>query len=421
MLDLEPDLIWRFGRYSFTPTRGLLASGAPVYLRPQVRRLLDLLVAARGRVVSNDEIGRGLWPNGSPSDDSIARCVMLLRKALAPDGGAIVKTVYGHGVRLASDPQRDAADPHPAIEGLLRSAAEMAATRNRDGLGLARKALEHVIALAPRAPGPHALLADLEVAGVVRGHRAPADGWNRVIEEVEIVLRLDPHSTRALATRAFALACKNPTDTSALGRLDAAIALDPTHWLARFYRAWLTAAHGRLDAAVADLDAALRTWPLERSLLSLKAWLVCCSGDLDAAEGQVHDSLKIRPDVELLLLVLSVVHRLRGDAGAAIREAQRAVDMTPGDSLPLSFLADALAAAGDRKAARRALSGRSDETRILNRALTAPALLCLGDEEAAVRVVREGRLEGCPWALLASCDPRLVPIRPVLRGDAVRQ
>ena len=412
---MSSEPIWRHGKFSFSPAGGLLLSGTQVPLRPQVRGLLELLIAARGGVVSKDEISRALWPHGSPSDDSIARCVMLLRKALKPDGDTIIKTVYGLGVQLVKQDQPTGNAVQPIIEGLLRSAAEMAAIRSRDGMARARAALQYVVSLNPRAAAPYTLLADLAAVSVVRGHREPREGWRLALDDIEKVLRLDPHSARALATRNFALACMSPGDTSPLERLEVAIDVDPKNWIALFYRSWVLAGNGRLREAIEDLDRGLRLLPIERSLLSFKAWVLCCSNDFDAAERFAHDSLKIRADVELLHLSLCVAYRMRGDARKAIEHATRATELAPGDSLPFSFLADALAAAGEMDAARRALAGSTDGRPILNVALTAPALILLGETEAAVRVVHAGRADGCPWALLATCDPRLKPIHHLIR------
>lgn len=74
-------------------------------VEPKVMELLFLLASERSRVFGHGELRAALWPNTIVGDDSLARCVSKLRRALADaDGGEnMIETIPKRGYRLRPD------------------------------------------------------------------------------------------------------------------------------------------------------------------------------------------------------------------------------------------------------------------------------------------------------------------------------
>ena len=81
--------------------RTLRRSGADIGLRPLAFDALGFLVRHAGHVVTKDELSAAIWPGLVVTDDSIARCISDIRRALSDDEQRIVKTVPRRGYILA--------------------------------------------------------------------------------------------------------------------------------------------------------------------------------------------------------------------------------------------------------------------------------------------------------------------------------
>jgi TolB-like protein/DNA-binding winged helix-turn-helix (wHTH) protein/Tfp pilus assembly protein PilF len=81
--------------------RTLRRSGADVELRPLAFDALGFLVRHAGRVVTKDELIAAVWPGLVVTDDSIARCISDIRRALGDVEQKIIKTVPRRGYTLA--------------------------------------------------------------------------------------------------------------------------------------------------------------------------------------------------------------------------------------------------------------------------------------------------------------------------------
>jgi non-specific serine/threonine protein kinase len=75
----------------------LLRAGREVKLRPRAFLLLATLMERHGRLVSKEDLMHIGWPGTFVSDESLARCITDIRKALADDEHSIVKTVARRG------------------------------------------------------------------------------------------------------------------------------------------------------------------------------------------------------------------------------------------------------------------------------------------------------------------------------------
>ena len=113
----------KFDKFEFDPATGeLWRDGARVALQPQPARLLELLLARPGEVVTREEIRAALWGSDVhvDFDRSLNFCVAKLRAALEDDAAEprLVETVPTRGYRFIAEkrsesivaPRADAAD-----------------------------------------------------------------------------------------------------------------------------------------------------------------------------------------------------------------------------------------------------------------------------------------------------------------------
>jgi len=97
--------------------RTLRRSGVDVELRPLAFDALAFLVRHAGHVVTKDELIAAVWPGLVVTDDSIARCISDIRRALGDVEQKIIKTVPRRGYTLAVPVTMDGlgfAQPEPA-------------------------------------------------------------------------------------------------------------------------------------------------------------------------------------------------------------------------------------------------------------------------------------------------------------------
>ena len=83
--------------------QGLTFAGKPVSLPPKEFKILLELVKKAGKHVSKEELIARVWNNVPTSDESIARCLSILKSALRrvnPGTESLIKTDYGQGYRF---------------------------------------------------------------------------------------------------------------------------------------------------------------------------------------------------------------------------------------------------------------------------------------------------------------------------------
>ena len=76
------------------------ARGQPVALRAKSLRMFAALLAERGTVIGKDRLCQLVWPDVIATDESIARCIADIRKALGDHAHRIVQTFPKQGYRL---------------------------------------------------------------------------------------------------------------------------------------------------------------------------------------------------------------------------------------------------------------------------------------------------------------------------------
>jgi TolB-like protein/DNA-binding winged helix-turn-helix (wHTH) protein/Flp pilus assembly protein TadD len=122
---------FRFDAFELdTQRRMLRRSGADVELRPLAFDALVHLVRHAGHVVTKDELIAAVWPGLVVTDDSIARCVSDIRRALGDVEQKIIKTVPRRGYTLAVPVDAGGprfAHPEPALLNVALAEAALPA------------------------------------------------------------------------------------------------------------------------------------------------------------------------------------------------------------------------------------------------------------------------------------------------------
>lgn len=109
----------RFGLFDFNSTTGeLFRDGLPVHLQAQPAKLLALLLAGRGEIVTRESLREALWPDGTfvDFDKSLNFAIAQVRTALgdSADSPRFVRTVPKRGYQFiapVTESQPDAPQP----------------------------------------------------------------------------------------------------------------------------------------------------------------------------------------------------------------------------------------------------------------------------------------------------------------------
>ena len=92
---------YRIGRFTLQPFRQLLDGEAPVTVGRKALEMLSVLAAAKGALVTKDELMTAVWPDVVVGENALQVHIAALRKLLGPDGG-LLTTVHGFGYRLTA-------------------------------------------------------------------------------------------------------------------------------------------------------------------------------------------------------------------------------------------------------------------------------------------------------------------------------
>src|SRR5262245_1734312 len=97
--------IVRFGTFEFDVRAGeLRKSGARIRLQEQPLRILEMLLARRGQLVTREELRSRLWPSNTivDFDHSLNKAINKLRETLGDsvEGPRFIETVPKRGYRF---------------------------------------------------------------------------------------------------------------------------------------------------------------------------------------------------------------------------------------------------------------------------------------------------------------------------------
>lgn len=185
-----------------------LWQGAPLELPPKERAVLALLIRRRPGVVDKQAFADVAWAGRPMSDESLARCVSRLRRAL-PE--VSIESVYGAGYRLP-------VGPHAAHARLMAAAqaAPQAVDTNLHARALAQKRtpaamqraltlLRSLVSAHPRYASARVTLAET-LAGAASWGLLPGSTFaEEGLAQLDEAQRINPHTPAIATCRAWLL------------------------------------------------------------------------------------------------------------------------------------------------------------------------------------------------------------------------
>jgi DNA-binding winged helix-turn-helix (wHTH) protein len=160
-------MVFRFGEFTFDCSSHLLLRGdAAQHLSPKARGLLRLLLLARPRALSRQELYDALWPSTFVCETNLANVVSEVRSALGDTGRKphYIRTVHGFGYAF------DGSAVAGASNSTNSSPINMTATLSCDGQQYPLLEGDNLVG---RAPGTRVVLTNRSVSrrhALVRVH-----------------------------------------------------------------------------------------------------------------------------------------------------------------------------------------------------------------------------------------------------------
>lgn len=287
-----------------------LLDGRPLRLPPKERAVLALLLRRQPAVVAKDEFAHVAWGDAPMSDESLARCISRLRRALGPAGWTL-ESVYGTGYRLGPAGHAPAAT-HPRLAPATQAAPgtvdaylharELAHQRTPEALGRAIVLLRGLVEREPAYTPASVALAEALAAAV---------GWGQ------------RDTDQAVA--------------EGLAVLDAARATDPRTPGLAAARASLLDMAWRFDEAAAAHAEALEPGRNDPDTLLLHARHLLYTDQAEAAVSLLRHARALAPHSPMPRMTLARALVQAGRGAEAIAEADAARDDHPGQLLLVAF------------------------------------------------------------------------------------
>jgi tetratricopeptide (TPR) repeat protein len=187
------------------------------------------------------------------------------------------------------------------------------------------------------------------------------------------------------------------------------------------YQSRFALGQGRFSDAVSALLSALKVDPYSPALNGWLAWAHHLGGDSREALEQVDRALTLFPDhPEVLLFAVNILASAdrdgEPDAPQVARAAALAIRLTrmsPSFDAGYAALAYVQARQGHSIEARTLLDRQHwlSRERFVMQSCHAPALVELGEVDAAIAVLTQAERDHCPWLFELLHDPRLGPLK----------
>ena len=298
------------GAWRVWPRAGRLTqAGTERALEPKVMDVLMLLAARPGEVVTHEEMLAALWPDTIVGDDTLARSVSKLRRALDDDvkTPAYVETIPKRGYRLIAEVRRAPA-PQPV------------ARRWRSWAGAAAIAVAMIAVLVWTNAERQT---DIRIARATDHYYQYTRADNETaIALYEQVLATEPDDADALAGIAAALVQRalrwpNPPGGEEFSRTSLGEALASGRTQAAQSQAWLVRARSLSSRAIEQN-------PRSAFVYQARGLALAASGDFEPAEDAYRRALEIDPDAWGALINLGELSDLRGAPQEALPIFERA-------------------------------------------------------------------------------------------------
>jgi tetratricopeptide (TPR) repeat protein/DNA-binding winged helix-turn-helix (wHTH) protein len=377
-------MLYRLEGFEVVPDREEIRfSGAAIPLRNKAFHLLLYLLRHRERAVGRDELLREVWPNTVVTENSVAQCVIELRRTLGDDARQprFIRTVGRAGYRFVG-PVEEASErdiearplaPLVPVTEHSRNSGNFVlpnidlSVRSWKALALAAPVLAGLVWLAIWSNRPKLQQAEesaLAMTGNLKAARAYLSGIQLAqqyhpedaVKKFEEALRLDPGFTMAKARLGYVYSVRWLSEEKGKPYLESAYAergnLSDRDRL--YIMAWYDTAHLDFAGAIRDYRELLGLFPRETEAhLELGRMLV---GESRYDEAQVEFEAAIRIDPAAPLPHNSFTGLLLSTRqfGRALEEAKLVVKLLPLEPNAYDTLGLANEAAGNYEEAERA-------------------------------------------------------------------
>ena len=120
---------YSFGEFTLDLDGGFLRRGAEeVALRPKPFQVLVYFVEHHGRLVTKAELIEAVWPDAAVMDNSLAQCLVEIRRALRDDSQQLIRTVARRGFVFTAPVTTPVVESH-ACPPALRPNADLCPSR----------------------------------------------------------------------------------------------------------------------------------------------------------------------------------------------------------------------------------------------------------------------------------------------------
>jgi DNA-binding winged helix-turn-helix (wHTH) protein len=346
---------YRFLEFILIPHQGLFRGRELISLPPKEYAVLCALVSRQGSVVSKDRLIAEVWPEVSASDESLSRCIYVLRRTLGPNGDqGIIQTLHRRGYRFAVPVQVSeggtTTTEAPAESKLLamehcRLGFSRLGFCSQGDMEQATLCFEKALELDSDCALAYAGLGEAVI--VQAGH-----GWIPMAHAREML--------RGMADVGAAVA-PDSADVSALSSMVAAMfewdwkraehdaekaMRTGGGYKALLARGTVALCFDRYDAAVKDFEAAVADAPYVPHCRSMLTWGLFSQGDVDRALHHAHASIRLLPSISTVFQDYAVLASHVGKHDEAIAAARRRAQLSDREPHSLIALAETLFAAG---------------------------------------------------------------------------
>ncbi len=400
------------GRFTLTPDGLLRSPTAAAHLSVRLAKLLRALVLANGSVVSKRELLRRCWGAGRGNEQSLAKAVSELRRALSIGGTHSVATVYSYGYRLVELHPASGITNHDRAMAICGEAAQRLHQNEKPALLAGIRLYEGALGYDATLVCAHAGLADAYLRLMDLGYMQPGIAWHAARRAIELALRLRVGDAATQAVRGLGLSLAAWDFAAATEALAEARRLAPYAFLPNACSARHYLVCGRPLRAVEYFRAALDADPVSISSLGLLAYALACTGERAAAREAAARAIAIEPENALAQAHHCWIEAMIGDPGIARTSGAAAHEHLPDAATVAMTYAYALARSAEVGAARGLLDELTDRERFPYgcSALASVVWLELGEPAKALDALERARDEHCAWLPVMLHDPRIIAL-----------
>jgi DNA-binding winged helix-turn-helix (wHTH) protein len=420
---------YEFGPFKLICGDGLFADDKLVYLAPKEFGVLESLVRRAGSIATKDELIQEVWHDPAISDESLTRCVYILRKAMAeftPD--LTIETLHRRGYRFAmavrSLADELAVPPHAPQFDTVDHAHEYfqhglsrLAFRSAGDLEQAYQCFRRAIEFDPGYVLAYGGLIEAMIVQVSHGWVTSASVGKTLRQILDQSLQIDPSQATLHALSAFVLGSFEWNWPAAWAEFAVAQQLDATSADVQFLHGFLLACQGKHRDASEQFRRAAESGPYSPHYRDLLIWTTFHDGQPAAALAESRLAMQLMPSVPTILSSHALMASYNDLHDEAIAVSERCAALGGNEPFSLMAICTTLFRAGREAEARRKyddmLSRLSERSSLWSQ--MAPVVLMLEGEERGLAAIEQSCANHCHLLPFKMFDPQLAKLRDTPR------